>query len=194
VVGAALAAGAPCIQLRAKARSAGELVPLGRELREATAAHDALLVVNDRLDVALAIGADGVHLGPDDLPLAEVRRRVPRSLLLGVSTDDPGEAREAERLGADYLGVGTIWATSSKPDAGEAIGPEGLSRIARAVSIPVVGIGGITVERAHALAGTGAAGIAVIGAVMGAADPGAATRALLAAVAGLSPSRTLSGD
>ena len=179
VVRLALSAGAPAIQLRAKEQSARELAGLGRELRRETTAHGALLFVNDRVDVALAVSADGVHLGPDDLPLAAVRRSTPPGFLIGYSTDDPEEAREAEREGADYLGVGAVWATPSKEDAGESIGPDGLARVARAVSIPVVGIGGITVARARLLTGTGAAGIAVIGAVMGAADPGAAVRLLL---------------
>jgi thiamine-phosphate pyrophosphorylase len=185
----ALSAGAPAIQLRAKDRSARDLADLGRELRRETAAHDALLFVNDRLDVALAIGADGVHLGPDDLPLASVRRTVPSTLVIGISTDDPEEAREAERLGADYVGVGAVWPTPSKADAGEAIGPAGVACVARAVTIPVVGIGGITVERAAELRGTGAAGIAVIGAVMGAPNPAASVRALLASFEAVTPSR-----
>lgn len=180
VVTVALAAGAPAIQWRSKDRCARDLVDLGRRLRLLTSAAGALLFVNDRLDVALAVDADGLHLGPDDLPLRAVRRVAPPGLLVGISTDDPDEARKAEGLGADYLGVGAIWATPSKSDAGAAIGPEGLARVARAVSIPVVGIGGITVERAPRLVGTGAVGVAVIGAVMGASDPGRAVRSLLA--------------
>jgi thiamine-phosphate pyrophosphorylase len=158
------------------------MVALGRILRRETKERGALLFVNDRLDVALAIGADGVHLGPDDPPVDEVRRRVSPSFLIGTSTDDPQEAREAERLGADYLGVGAVWPTPSKGDTGEAIGPEGLSRVARAVSSPVVGIGGITSERVPLLGGTGAAGAAVIGAVMTAPDPATVVRSLLSSL------------
>lgn len=181
VVAAALDAGAPCIQLRDKRSAAGELLLRARRLRQLTQAHGALLFVNDRMDVALASGADGVHLGPHDLPVAEARRSAPGGFLIGCSTDDPAEAARARAAGADYVGCGTVWATASKPDAGEAIGSEGLARVARAASIPVVGIGGITPGRAGELAGTGAVGMAVIGAVMGAADPGDATRRLLAA-------------
>jgi len=172
-------AGALAIQLRDKQASAGELQPLALRLRAATRRAGALFIVNDRLDLALAAEADGVHLGPDDLPVAAVRRVVPPKFLIGYSTDDPDEARRAVRDGADYLGTGTIFPTSSKPDAGEAIGPEGLARVAAAVSVPVVGIGGITPENAPLLAGTGAAGLAVIGAVMGSDDPAGAVRELL---------------
>jgi len=181
IVEAALGAGAPAIQLRDKTLGARELMELGTALRRLTCDAGALFFVNDRVDVALAVGADGVHLGPDDLPVAEVRRFVPEGFLIGYSTDDPGRALAAVREGADYLGCGTVWSTRSKEDAGSAIGPEGLARVARAVPVPVpvVGIGGITPERAPLLRDTGAAGVAVIGAVMGAADPAAAVRALL---------------
>lgn len=181
VVSAALSAGAPAIQLRDKTMGAGELVALGAILRELTRAHDALLFVNDRVDVALAVGADGVHLGPDDLPVAAVRRIVPPEFLIGFSTDQVDAALQAAADGADYLGCGAVWPTGSKGDAGRSIGPDGLDRVARAAPIPVVGIGGITADRAAVLASTRAAGMAVIAAVMGAADPGHATASLLAA-------------
>jgi thiamine-phosphate diphosphorylase len=178
VVEEALRAGAPAIQLREKEWGAGRTLELALKLRELCATHGALFFVNDRFDLALACGADGVHLGPDDIPLAEVRRIAPPGFLIGWSTDDPDEARRAEAEEADYLGCGTVWPTSSKADAGEAIGPEGLARVARAVDIPVVGIGGITPENVDLVRGTGAAGVAVMGAVMGAQDPGRAVHAL----------------
>jgi thiamine-phosphate diphosphorylase len=181
VVEAALAAGAPCIQLREKELGAGQILGIARRLRRLTRNRNALFVVNDRVDLALACHADGVHLGPDDLPVEEVRRIVPRDFLVGFSTDDPATATRAVDAGADYLGCGTVWPTGSKKDAGSAIGPDGLGAVARAVPVPVVGIGGITPERAALLRSTGAAGVAVIGAVMAAPDPGAAVRALLAA-------------
>lgn len=180
VVEAALAAGAPAVQLREKGRSAGELLDLARSLRDRCRARGALLFVNDRLDLALAAEADGVHLGPDDLPVSAARRWAPEGFLVGYSTDDPGEARAAVADGADYIGCGTVWPTPSKAGAGEPIGPGGLARVARAVRVPVVGIGGITPENVHLLRGSGAAGVAVIGAVMAAADPAEAVRKLLA--------------
>jgi thiamine-phosphate diphosphorylase len=179
VVEEALRAGAPAIQLREKEWGAGRSLGLALTLQALCTRHAALFFVNDRLDLALASGADGVHLGPDDIPVAEVRRIAPPGFLVGWSTDDPDEARRARDEGADYLGCGTVWPTSSKTDAGEAIGPDGLARVAGAVHIPVVGIGGITPENVGELRGTGAAGVAVMGAVMGAADPGRAVTSLL---------------
>ncbi len=181
VVAAALRGGSRCIQLREKRLGAGETLPLAQRLRTLTRAAGALLIVNDRVDLALASEADGVHLGPDDLPVGAVRGMVPPGFLVGYSTDDPDLARRAVEEGADYLGCGTVWPTGSKPDAGGAIGPEGLARVAGAVSVPVVAIGGITPDRARLLRGTGAAGVAVIRSVMAAPDPEATVRALLEA-------------
>ena len=180
VVARALDAGAPAIQLRAKEASARDLAAVARSLRPVVRAAGALFFVNDRLDVALAVGADGVHLGPDDIPVRDVRSVVPEDFLVGYSTDDPDEAARAEADGADYLGSGTVYATTSKSDPGEAIGISGLQRVVEAVSIPVVGIGGITPARAADVAASGASGAAVIGAVMAATDPGLAVRALMA--------------
>jgi thiamine-phosphate diphosphorylase len=133
------------------------------------------------MDVALALGADGVHVGPDDLPVADVRRAVPADFLVGTSTDDPERARALATAGADYIGCGTVYATQSKADAGTVIGLEGLQRVIAAVDVPVVGIGGIDAPRsAEVAAYTGAVGVAVIGAVMGADDVERAVRALLA--------------
>jgi thiamine-phosphate diphosphorylase len=143
-------------------------------------ARGALLFVNDRLDVALALGADGVHLGPDDLPVAAARRAMGQGFLIGASTDDPERARALVRDGADYIGCGAVYATATKEDAGDVIGLDGLDCVARAVDVPVVGIGGISVERSAEVASTRAAGVAVVGAVMGAADVAAAVRGLLA--------------
>jgi thiamine-phosphate diphosphorylase len=179
VVEAALAAGAPAVQLRDKRASARELLEAGRTLLPLVRASSALLFVNDRADVALALGADGVHVGPDDIPVAALRARVPDGFLIGTSTDRPDEARALVAAGADYIGCGTVYATTTKVDAGEAIGLEGLDQVARAVPAPVVGIGGITAERAAAVAGTAAAGIAVVSEVMRARDVQATVRALL---------------
>lgn len=179
VVEAAIRGGARAVQVRDKGASAGELLARARSLGPAVRRSGGLLFVNDRLDVALAAGADGVHLGPDDLPLPEARRVAPPPFLIGYSTDDPAEARRAEAEGADYLGCGTVYPTPSKEDAGEVIGPQGLARVCRAVGIPVVGIGGVTPERATEVAAAGAAGCAVLGAVMGADDPEETVRRLL---------------
>lgn len=179
VVRASLAAGAPAVQLRMKGAAPSALLEVGRELRVATRDAHALLFVNDRVDVALALGADGVHLGPDDLPVAAIRNVVPPRFLVGCSTDDPAVAARAERDGADYIGCGAVFGTRSKDVGGERIGVDQLARVVRATRLPVVGIGGITPANAAAVAATGAAGVAVIGAVMAAPDPGDATRRLL---------------
>lgn len=182
VVLAALEAGARVIQLRDKEASARELFRQAAELLPIVHGHGGLLLINDRLDVALAAGADGVHLGPEDLPVSVARRIAPLDFIIGASTDDPGRARALAADGASYIGCGAVFGTTTKEVGGERIGPEGVRAVARAVSIPVVGIGGITAANASGLADTGAAGVAVIGAVMAAADPGAAVRQLLATV------------
>ena len=179
----ALQAGAPAIQLRAKGATAREVSAMARRLLPLVRAGGALFFVNDRLDVALAIGADGVHLGPDDPQVGDVRSAVPRDFIVGYSTDDPEEAARAEADGADYVGAGTVYPTENKADPGGVIGLSGLQRVVDAVSIPVIGIGGITAERAAHVAGVGARGVAVIGAVMSTPHPGEAVRGLLKAFA-----------
>jgi thiamine-phosphate pyrophosphorylase len=180
VVARALAAGAPCVQLRDKAANARELLEQARAILPLVREHGARLIINDRLDVALVCGADGVHLGPEDLPVAAARRIAPPGFLIGRSTDEPESARQAERDGASYIGCGAVFGTTSKAEAAqEKIGPGRLDDVARAVRIPVVGIGGITVDNVAAIAATAAAGSAVIGAVMAAPDPAAAVRSLL---------------
>jgi thiamine-phosphate pyrophosphorylase len=179
VVELALRGGAPSVQLRDKHRSVRELRPIALRLRELTHQYQALLFINDRVDLALSVHADGVHLGPRDLPVAAVRKAVPEHLYIGFSADDPDVARSAVAEGADYIGCGTVWPTRSKEDAGTAVGLDGLRRVAEAVSAPVVAIGGITIERAGSLPATGASGAAVVSAVMSAPDPGAAVRRLL---------------
>lgn len=179
VVEAALAAGAPAIQLRDKTANARELHEAGRTLLPLVHAAGALFLVNDRTDVALALGADGVHVGPDDLPVGALRAAVPPRFLIGASTDQPDEALALVAAGADYIGCGTVYPTTSKPNAGDAIGLAGLDRVARTVEAPVVGIGGITAERAREVAGTAAAGIAVVSEVMCARDVRATVQALL---------------
>jgi thiamine-phosphate pyrophosphorylase len=182
IVRSAVRAGAPAIQVRDKRASARELAALAREILPITRAASGLLFVNDRLDVALAVGADGVHLGPEDIPITAARRIAPLPFLIGCSTDDPTRARQLERDGASYIGCGAVFATSTKAVAGERIGVERLDEVARAVSIPVVGIGGITEDNIAEIATSHAAGAAVVRAIMAAPDPAAVTRRLLLAV------------
>ena len=181
VVGEALAAGAPAIQLRDKHVSTTDLVELGLRLRELTERHDALFFINDRLDVATAVGADGAHLGPDDLPIGPAHAAYP-DLLLGHSTDSPERARTAQRDGAAYIGCGAVFITASKAEvADEQIGVDGLRAVVEAVSLPVVAIGGISPDNVGQVAAAGAAGCAVIKSVMAATQPGQAVSALLRA-------------
>lgn len=180
-VRAALRAGAPAIQVRDKDASARDLADLTRSLLPYVRAAHALLFVNDRLDVALATGADGVHLGPDDIPLTAARRIAPPPFLIGCSTDDATRARQLERDGASYIGCGAVFGTTSKDVGGEHIGVSRLREVVRAVSIPVVAIGGVNTGNVGEVAATEAGGVAVVSAVMAAEDPSSVTRSLLAA-------------
>ncbi len=181
VVRAALRGGAPAIQLRMKDGAARDMVEMAQALLAETRPAGALLFVNDRVDVAVIAGADGAHVGQDDLPVAAARRVSPPGFLLGVSAESVELALQAEAEGADYVGVGPVYATGSKADAGEPIGLERIAEVAAAVKIPVVGIGGIAVGNARAVVESGAAGVAVISAVMRADDPESAARELLRA-------------
>lgn len=179
LVRAALAGGTPAVQLRAKQSTGREMFELAASLVRETRAAGALLFVNDRVDVALAAGADGAHVGDEDLPLAAARRATPPGFLLGRSVETVEQARRAERDGADYLGVGPVFRTGSKPDAGAPIGTSRVAEIAHAARIPSVGIGGITAVNSAEVLRAGAAGVAVIRAVLGDPDPEVAARALL---------------
>ncbi len=147
------------------------------------------VIVNDRVDVAIAGGAAGAHLGQDDPPLDRLRPHVPPGFLLGISVGSPAEAERVRAWPADYWSVGPCFATANKPDAGAPLGPEGFAALARLApeGVPAIGIGGVTAANAGALARVGAAGVAVIGAVWGgrggASDPTSAARALRAAFA-----------
>lgn len=180
VVEACLRAGAGAIQLRDKIATDEALYRQASELGDLAHEHGAILIVNDRFDIALAAGADGVHLGPTDLPIETVRLHVPDDFLIGFSADQPVAGVLAANAGADYLGVGAVYGTTSKAGlAEEAIGPERVGQVLHSAGLPGVGIGGITPENAGAVFATGA-GVAVLGAVMHAADPGETVRALLA--------------
>lgn len=171
--------GATSLQLRAKHATGEECAALARAILAAAGAVP--LIINDRLDVALATGAAGCHLGADDLPLTVARGMSPAGFILGASAGNLEEARAAAAGGADYLGIGPIHPTGSKADAGGAIGVAGFARIRAAGKLPCVAIGGISAADVPALLAAGADGVAVISAVLGADDPRAAAAALLAA-------------
>ncbi len=179
VATAALDGGATVIQLRDKKATTRTLVEEGLALRALTRKRGALLIVNDRIDVALAIEADGVHVGQDDdMPVALARKLLGPDRLLGVSAGNLEEARVAVAGGADYLGVGPIYATKTKADAGEPIGLPLLTELASRYSTPLIAIGSIKAKNAAAVLRAGAMGIAVIRAVVSAEDIVAATHAL----------------
>jgi thiamine-phosphate pyrophosphorylase len=172
-----LAARPACLQLRAKRMGAAELRRTAVLLLPACRAAGVPLLVNDRLDVALAVGADGVHLGQDDLPLRDALRiRASQRLLIGVSTHDLAQAQAASRDGADYIGFGPIFATQSKANPEPAVGLDRLREVCAAVSLPVVAIGGITLATVAAVAATGASAAAIIAAIDEARDPVVAAR------------------
>ncbi len=173
--------GATMLQVRAKESGAAALAAAVR--RVIAASRGVPVVVNDRLDVALATGAAGCHLGQTDFPIEDARAMAPAGFWLGGSAGTPEEARTAARAGAHYLGIGPIAATGSKADAGQAIGSAGFVRIHAATPhIPAVAIGGVTAALVPALLDAGAAGVAVLHAVVGAPDPRAATRELARAL------------
>jgi thiamine-phosphate pyrophosphorylase len=183
VARAALEGGADAIQIRDKSSTAYNLSCVAAEIQPIARKFGAALLVNDRVDVALISGADGAHVGQDDLPAREARRLLPRPRLIGVSASTREEAKRAQKDGADYIGAGPVFATSTKPDVGEPLGLERLAEIAASVTIPVVAIGGITVANVARVFEAGARGAAVVSAVVSAEDVTAAARALKRVIA-----------
>lgn len=177
VAQAAIEGGASIIQFREKEMTTRELVKTARRLKELTKEKGVPFIVNDRLDVALAVEADGVHVGQNDMP-APLARQLMGQKIVGVSATTVEEALKAQADGADYLGVGPIYPTGTKPDAVPPIGLERLRQIVEAVEIPVVAIGGINQENAREVIAYGACGVAVISAVVSAPDIAAAARCL----------------
>ncbi len=174
---AAVRGGATCVQLRLKHADARTLVDIGCLL---VATLDVPVLVNDRVDVALACGAAGVHLGADDLPVAAARRITPTGFILGASVGSEDEV-ENSRL-ADYVGIGPVFATASKLDAGDAIGIERFQTLAALAGKPAVAIGGVGVDSAASLLAAGASGLAVIRAILAAPSPETAARELRSAI------------
>ncbi|HEX2571419.1 MAG TPA: thiamine phosphate synthase [Polyangia bacterium] len=180
---ALIAGGARVLQLRMKGADAAAVLAVVDELRPLCRQKDLLFIVNDRLDVALAGGADGVHLGQDDLPLAEARRLAPAGFRIGISTHNLAQARAAAAGGADYIGFGPVFPTASKQDPDPVVGVAQLAEVCRTVSVPVVAIGGITRATVRDVVRAGAAAAALIGDVNHPAveDPGAWMDAVTAA-------------
>ena len=176
----ALEGGASMLLWRDKRRDKGEQLPDARAVRDLCRRHDALCIMNDHVDLALVVGADGVHLGQKDLPVADVRRIVPAEFIVGVSTNNAEEGRRAEAAGASYVAVGSIFPTASKGDTRPA-DPDRIREVRAAVSLPVVAIGGINAGNIDQVVAAGADVAAVISAVCAAPDPKAAAAELAGA-------------
>ena len=179
VVAAAVAAGAPVVQVRAKDCTDRVLHDFARRVVELCTPRGVTCIVNDRVDVALAVGAAGTHLGAEDLPIAAVRRVAGPRHLIGGTARDPERAAALVAEGADYLGVGPGYRTVTKPGLPAPLGPEVIGAVASAVHVPVIAIGGITAQHVPELVAAGAHGVAVVTAISDAADPIEATRTLL---------------
>lgn len=178
-VASVLDGGVRAVQLREKDLSAAELYPLARELRELTGRCGAKLLINDRLDVALAVGADGVHLGGHSLPVAVAREVLGPDKLIGVSTHRSVELLAARRDGADFVTFGPVFYTPSKAAFGEPVGPGALREACAAAPLPVFALGGVTHERIAELRAAGCHRVALISAILAATDPAAAAAAVL---------------
>lgn len=176
VAEAALKGGATVIQLRDKARSDDDLIPIAREIRRLTKEAGVTFIVNDRIGVAIEAEADGIHVGQSDAAI-ETIREITDALFIGVSAGNVDEAIDAERRGADYIGAGPVFPTGTKEDAGDPCGLSGLEDIVQNVRVPVVAIGGVQLAHTRDVIGCGTAGTAVISAIVGADDMTAATAA-----------------
>lgn len=177
---AAVDGGITTIQLRAKEWSDADLLRAARGLRDLADTTGTLFIVNDRVDIALASRADGVHLGVDDLPVSVARGLLGTETIIGYSPETAEDRIRAERDGADYLGIGPVFGSQTKADAGQALGLDEFRSRVDASNVPVVGIGGITIEDARSVIEAGSCGVALVGAVFFADDPRAAATELLA--------------
>jgi thiamine-phosphate pyrophosphorylase len=176
-VAAAVRGGATSIQVRLKSATSREVVEITRAIMSKVSVP---VIVNDRADIALAAGAAGVHVGEADLPVAAIRRFVPAGFIIGASLGSDAEVANAKD--ADYVGIGPVYGSDTKSDAGSAIGVEGFKRLAALVAHPALAVGGITADRALQITVAGAAGVAVINAIFNADDPETATRAIASSI------------
>ena len=175
---AAVAGGVRCVQLREKHLATRQLVAQARQLVELLRPRGIPLIVNDRVDVALAAAADGVHLGQSDMELSDARALLGNDRIIGISAECVDDAVRAERGGADYVGISPVFATATKTDIAATLGLDGVARIRRATALPLVAIGGIGASNAAAVMMAGADGVAVVSAIVAADDPEFAARQL----------------
>lgn len=182
IVKAALAGGVTCVQLREKDCGTREFIYEARTIKSVLTGRNIPLIINDRLDVALAVGADGVHLGQSDMHISDARIIAGYSLIIGVSAESIDDAVEAKKNGADYIGVSPVFATPTKTDTAPPLGIEGVQEIRKRIDIPIVGIGGINQTNAASVISAGADGIAVVSAIVSADDPALAAKNLKAII------------
>ena len=178
IVEAALRGGVTCVQLREKTCSTREFIAQALSIKDHLKRHNVPLIINDRVDIAQAVNADGVHLGQSDMPIETAKAILKDSMIIGISAESLEDAVQAEKDGADYIGVGPIYATSTKTDTASPLGLEGLREIRRSVKIPLVGIGGLNRENAGEVINNGVDGVAVVSAIVAADDPEKAAREL----------------
>ncbi|MGB7763353.1 MAG: thiamine phosphate synthase [Bryobacteraceae bacterium] len=191
VVEAAVRGGVTAVQLREKSCGTGDFVQLGRELKKLLAPFQVPLIVNDRVDVALAIGADGVHIGQRDMDFNRARRLLGPDAIIGLSIETIEQARAAVKLDVDYLGVGPVFATATKIDAAPPLGVGTLAQVRAITRHAIVAIGGIGLENARQVIHSGADGVAVISAICAADDPERTARELRQSIDAALQSRSL---
>ena len=177
IIEEAIKGGTTIVQLREKTASTKEFYDLALKVKEITSKYGVPLLINDRIDIALAVDSEGVHIGQDDMPADIARAIIGEDKILGVSASTVEEAKKAEIDSADYIGSGAVFPTATKDDA-DSVSKEELKEIVDSIDIPVVAIGGITVENAHTLKGSGIAGFSVVSAIMSAEDPKEASEKL----------------
>ena len=177
IIEEAIKDGTTVVQLREKTASTKEFYELALKVKEITSRYDVPLLINDRVDIALAVDSEGVHIGQDDMPADIAREIIGEDKILGVSASTVEEAKKAEKDSADYIGSGAVFPTATKDDA-DSVSKEELKEIVDSIDIPVVAIGGITVENANTLKGSGIAGFSVVSAIMSAEDPKVASKKL----------------
>ena len=170
IIEEAIKGGTTVVQLREKTASTKEFYDLALRVKEITSRYGVPLLINDRIDIALAVDSEGVHIGQDDMPAVVAREIIGKEKILGVSASTVEEAKKAEKDSADYIGSGAVFPTATKDDA-DSVSKEELKEIVDSIDIPVVAIGGITVENANTLKGSGIAGFSVVSAIMSAEDP-----------------------
>jgi thiamine-phosphate pyrophosphorylase len=179
IINEAVKGGATIVQLRVKSLSTRNFLEIGKKIFFFLKKERIPLIINDRVDIALALDADGVHLGQQDMPLQLARKILGKEKIIGISVNNVHEALEAEKGGANYIGVGPVFPTMTKPDIRTPLGIEGLRKIRKKIKIPIIAIGGINKNNVREVYSTGVNGVAVVSAIISSPDPCKSTRQLI---------------